>query len=215
MICPNCKNRNFYNLANDYIKCTKCSKKLSLKKIAKDKLIIEKFCENKNALQSSKELKLNYKTIKDRFDLFRKKIAIFLENSYQDSIHDYSEYEEFYYFKQRGKSKKVKSLDEATNIIGFYSNQKVYTLLMPNIKYRTFATNDEDFFQYLLWYKLQSKNSHKTTLKLFWVFLEEELKKYKGVNEENFFYYLKECEFRFNYKKSEQIEILNSIYFQE
>lgn len=73
MICPNCKNRNFYNLANDYIKCTKCSKKLSLKKIAKDKLIIEKFCENKNALQSSKELKLNYKTIKDRFDLFRKK----------------------------------------------------------------------------------------------------------------------------------------------
>ncbi|HJE02304.1 MAG TPA: hypothetical protein K8U92_00310, partial [Aliarcobacter thereius] len=101
MICPNCKNKKFYNLANDYIKCKKCAKKLSLKKIEKDILIIEKFCEAKNALQSSKELNLNYKTIKDRFDLFRKKIAVFLENSYQASIKDYSEYEEFYYFKQR------------------------------------------------------------------------------------------------------------------
>lgn len=213
MICPNCQNRTFYTLANSYIKCKKCAKKLSLKKIEKDRLIINKFCEGKNSLQSSKELELNYKTVKNRFDLLRKKIAIFLENNYQKSVKSFSDYEEFFYFKQKEKSKKIKSLNEAINIIGFYSKQKVYTLLMPNIKDRTFAKSDDDFFQYMLWYKLQSQNSEKTAISKFWSFLEDELKKYKGVDDSNFFYYLKECEFRFNYKKSEQLEILNYIYF--
>mgnify|MGYP000561893534 CR=1 FL=1 len=61
-------------IANDYIKCKTCAKKYSLKKIQKDELIIIQFCENKNALEVSKELELNYKTVKDRFDIFRKKI---------------------------------------------------------------------------------------------------------------------------------------------
>ena len=74
MICPNCENKDFYNLANDYIKCKKCAKKLSLKKIEKDKLIIQKFCENKTAFEVSNELELNYKTVKDRFDVLRQKI---------------------------------------------------------------------------------------------------------------------------------------------
>ena len=51
----------------------------------------------------------------------------------------------------------------------------------------------------------------KTKLYDFWKFLEENLKKYKGVEQDNFFYYLKECEFRFNYDKKEQTEILNRI----
>lgn len=106
MICPNCNNISFYSLANDYIKCKTCAKKLSLKKIEKDKTIIKEFCEDKNALETSKELELNYKTVKDRFDLFRKKIAIFLEEEYHNSIKDYTEYEEFYYIKEREKKKK-------------------------------------------------------------------------------------------------------------
>ena len=46
-----------------------------------------------------------------------------------------------------------------------------------------------------------------------WKFLEKNLKKYKGVEEENFFFYLKECEFRFNYSKEEQLEIIENIYY--
>ena len=56
MNCPNCENNTFYILANDYIKCKKCAKKLSLKKLEKDKLIIEKFCEDKNALETAKSI---------------------------------------------------------------------------------------------------------------------------------------------------------------
>ena len=64
MKCQNCNNTNFYILANDYIKCKKCAKKYSLKKLQKDDLIIIQFCENKNALEVSKELQINYITVK-------------------------------------------------------------------------------------------------------------------------------------------------------
>jgi hypothetical protein len=183
-----------------------------LKKLQKDELIIIKFCENKNALEVSKELSVNYKTVKDRFDIFRRKIALYLENEYNSSIKDYNEYEEFYYIKEREKKKKKKSLNEAINIMGFYSNEKVYTLLMPKVGKRAFDIED-GFIQYLNWNKIHSLNSHQTKLNEFWKFLEDNLKKYKGVEEDNFFYYLKECEFRFNYQKNEQIEILKSLYF--
>ena len=210
MICQNCNNTTFYTLANDYIKCKTCAKKYSLKKLQKDDLIIIQFCENKNALKISKELELNYKTIKDRFDIFRKKIALFLENEYNHSIKDYNEYEEFYYIKEREKKKKKKSLSESINIMGFYSNKKVYTLLMPKIGRRAFDIED-GFIQYLNWNKIHSLNSHQTNLNIFWKFLEDNLKKYKGVEEDNFFYYLKESEFKFNYTKDEQIEILRNL----
>ena len=74
MKCQNCNNTNFYILANDYIKCKKCAKKYSLKKIEKDKQVAISFSQNKNALETSKELQLNYKTVKDRFDIYRKEI---------------------------------------------------------------------------------------------------------------------------------------------
>ena len=210
MICQNCNNTTFYTLANDYIKCKTCAKKYSLKKLQKDNLIIIQFCENKNAIKISKELELNYKTVKDRFDIFRKKIALFLEHEYNNSIHDYNEYEEFYYIKEREKKKKKKSLSESINIMGFYSNKKVYTLLMPKIGRRAFDIED-GFIQYLNWNKIHSLNSHQTNLNIFWKFLEDNLKKYKGVEEDNFFYYLKESEFKFNYTKDEQIEILRNL----
>jgi len=209
MKCPNCQSKSFYQLANNYIKCKKCTKKISLKKREKDILIVEKFCENKNALQTANELDLHYKTVKDRFDFLRKNIAIFLEDIYHSSIKDYTEYEEYYYLKNSEKKRKKKSLNNSINIIGFYSNQRVYTLLMPSV--RNSGLEEDGFMQYMIWYRLRSKNAHQTNLQIFWKYLDNNLRKYKGINKENFFYYIKEYEFKFNYTKSEQLAILNSI----
>ena len=41
---------------------------------------------------------------------------------------------------------------------------------------------------------------------------EENIKKYRGIDKENFIYYLKEFEFKFNYSKEEQKDILYSLY---
>ena len=201
MICKNCKNDSFYQLQNEYIKCKICAKKYSLKKLKTDENIIIGFWQDKTALELSKELNLNYKTIKSRFDEIRYKLSKFLEEEYYSMPKDYSEYEEFYYFSQKQKLQNIKSLYEAINIIGFYSNEKIYTLLMPNLKHRRESKN-EGFEEYLNWHKIYSQNSYKTKLYDFWKFLEENLKKYNGVSYESFFYYLKECEFKFNYEKN-------------
>jgi transposase len=210
MICKNCKNDSFYQLQNEYIKCKICAKKYSLKKLKTDENIIIGFWQDKTALELSKELNLNYKTIKSRFDEIRYKLSKFLEEEYYSMPKDYSEYEEFYYFSQKQKLQNIKSLYEAINIIGFYSNEKIYTLLMPNLKHRRESKN-EGFEEYLNWHKIYSQNSYKTKLYDFWKFLEENLKKYNGVSYESFFYYLKECEFKFNYEKNLQLTILKNL----
>ena len=83
---------------------------------------------------------------------------------------------------------------------------------MPKVGKRAFDIED-GFIEYLNWNKIHSRNSHQSKLNEFWKFLEKNLKKYKGVEEENFFFYLKECEFRFNYSKEEQLEIIENIYY--
>jgi len=211
MICKNCKNQTFYTLADDYIKCKKCAKKYSLKKLKRDQDILDGFCKNITALELSKQLELNYKTIKNRYDEIRAKLPQFLEDEYNSMPKDFSEYEEYYYFTKKQKLQNIKSLYEAINIIGFYSNEKVYTLLMPNLKQRRESLNANEYEEYLNWHKIYSKESYKTKLYDFWKFLEENLKKYKGIENEYFFYYLKECEFRFNYTLEEQEKILKNL----
>lgn len=211
MICKNCNNTSFYMLKDDYIKCKKCAKKYSIKKLKRDEDIINGFCEEKNALELSKELKLNYKTVKNRYDEIRSKIPQFLEDVYNSMPKDYSEYEEYYYFTKKQKLNNIKSLYEAINIIGFYSNEKVYTLLMPNLKHRRESHAGSEYEEYLNWHKIYSKESYKTNLYDFWKYLEKNLKKYKGIEYEYFFFYLKESEFRFNYSKQEQLEILKNL----
>lgn len=212
--CPRCKNKKLYELANGYKKCKQCHKKFSLKKILQEVEIIEAFCSNNNALQTSKRLNVNYRTVSNKYTLFRKLIAQYLEDIYQESHDETTSYEEHYYFTSRQKKCKEKSLYDAINIIGFFKNKKVYTLLMPVLQKSYDMKNDKEYERYLYWHKLQSKHAYKTPLHVFFAFLEQYLKKYKGVDNENFFYYLKECEFKYNFLINEQIEILKKLYFK-
>lgn len=197
------------------MKCSSCKTKFSLNKLEIDILTIEYFCNNINANKASKLLNVNYRTIQNRYTLFRKLIASFLDDEYNNSIKDNSPYEEYYYFTTTEQNRKKKSLFDAINIIGFYSNKKIYTLLMPKLPKYSIQTSTKDYEYYLKWHKLYSTNAYKTPLSIFWRYLEENLKKYKGVDDNNFFYYLKECEFKFNYLHNQQIEILKNLYFSK
>jgi len=212
--CPYCNSRHLYNLKDNFKKCSSCKKKFSLKKINTDYTIIEFFSNNINANECAKTLGINYRTVQNRYTLFRKLIANYLEDCYYNSAQDNSSYEEFYYFTDRQKNNKKRSLYDAINIIGFYSNKKIFTLLMPQLPKYNNETDTKTFENYLKWHKIYSQNSYTTPLNVFWKYLEENLKKYKGINEENFFLYLKECEFKFNYLQNKQIEILKEIYYK-
>ena len=212
--CPFCKNKRLYTLQNDYKKCSSCYKKFSLKKIETDYTIIEFFCNNINANKCAKILNLNYRTVQNRYMLFRKLIASYLEEEHYNSILDNSSYEEFYYFTNKEKKNKKRSLYNAINILGFYSNRKIFTLLMPKLPEYNNKEDNLSFEKYLKWHKINSLDSYTTPLNIFWKYLEENLKKYKGINEKNFFFYLKECEFKFNYLQNRQIEILKEIFYK-
>lgn len=211
--CPYCKNKQLYTLKNGYKKCSSCYKKFSLKKLETDYTIIEFFCNNISANKCAKVLGLNYRTVQSRYVLFRKLISNYLEQEHYNSTQNQSSYEEFYYFTSREKQKKNKSLYDAINIIGFYSNKKIFTLLMPKLPQYNNEKDSKAYERYLKWHKIYSVDSKNTPLSIFWKYLEENLKKYKGVDETNFFYYLKECEFKFNYLHNKQIEILKNIFF--
>ena len=213
--CPYCNSKLLYILQNNYKKCKKCKTKFSSKKVLKELEIINYFCNNINANKTSKLLDINYRTVQNRYGLFRKLIANYLDEEYNTSAKDNSSYEEYYYFTSNEREKKKRSLFDAVNIIGFYSNKKIYTLLMPKLPKYSMQSSSKDYEYYLKWHKLYSTNSYKTPLNIFWKYLEENLKKYKGVDEKNFFYYLKECEFKFNYLHNKQIEILKSLYFSK
>lgn len=215
MICPYCKSKRLYHLKDNYKKCSVCQRKFSPKKIETDLRVIELFCNNINANRCSKILKVNYRTVQNRYTIFRKLIAYYLEEQHYNIVQDNSSYEEYYYFTNRQKKNKKNSLYDAINIIGFYSNKKIFTLLMPKLSRYDMGDNDSNNFEnYLKWHKIYSQYAYTTPLHIFWKYLEENLKKYKGVNEENFFYYLKECEFKFNYLQNIQIEILKDLFFK-
>lgn len=211
--CPYCNHSRLYNLQDEYKKCASCLKKFSSKKLETDNTIIEFFCNSINANKTASILDVNYRTVQNRYTLFRKLIAAYLENEYYAKPRDNSSYEEFYYFTNRQKKNKRRSLYEAINIIGFYSDKKIYTLLMPKLPQYNNKNDNKTYENYLKWHRISSKDAYTTPLNVFWKYLEENLKKYKGVNEENFFYYLKECEFKFNYLQNKQIEILKELYF--
>lgn len=204
MECKNCHNKTFYYLKDNYIKCKKCAKKYSLKKIEQNKKIVELFIENYTSLEISKILKLNYKTVKNKIDLLRYEIAIFLEEEYNQNIKEYTEFEEYYYFTKREKLKKEKNLKNSIDILGFTNQEKIYNILIINI-YELQNEKKENINS-----KIHSNNFYKTKLHDFWKYLEKNLEKYKGIKKSNFFYYLKEYEFKFNYSSEEQKKILSN-----
>jgi transposase-like protein len=57
--------------------------------------------------------------------------------------------------------------------------------------------------------KISKNKKEQTLIHRFLYYFENEILKYKGVSDENFFYYLKEIEFKFNFTKDEQREILS------
>ena len=49
----------------------------------------------------------------------------------------------------------------------------------------------------------------------FWEYFEKTILKYKGLKNDTFIYFLKECEFKYNHTKEETIELLIKQYFKD
>jgi len=215
MKCIYCNHEKLYVLKSGQLKCSKCKKKVSPKKIQTDLDLINCFCENFSANQTSKELHMSYVTVKKRYERFRQLIANHLEEEYQEKT--VREYDEYIYLQQ-SKKKIKENIFDAQNFLTFHYENKVYNLLMPNLnRYKNQFLDDglqdiyfKEFSKFMMLNKVSKVQKRENLITRFWLFFEKSILKYKGVKDENFVYYLKEIEFKFNYELDKQKEILLS-----
>ena len=217
MKCPYCNYSNIYTLATGQSKCAKCLKKFSPKKIQRDIELIELFCNDKSVNESAKILSINYVTVKKRYELFRGLIGNYLEEQYNQ--YEVKEYDEYIYLP-KSKKKIPKNIFDSQNFLTFnYNNTKVYNFLMPALNnYKEQFLDDgldetyfKEFSRFMMFNKIAKTTKRENTITRFWEFFEESIVKYKGIDSENFIFYLKECEFKFNYTKEEAKAILQKL----
>jgi transposase-like protein len=219
MKCIYCNNQKLYELKTGQLKCSHCKKKFSPKKIQTDLALIECFCNNLSVNAAAQTQKLNYASVQKRYELFRNLVANFLENEYGNKT--VKEYDEYIYLPQ-SKKKIKENIFDAQNFLTFHYDDKIYNLLMPNLKrYKQQFLDDgaqtayfKEFSKFMMRNKISKTQKRENIITNFWLFFEASLLKYKGVREDNFFYYLKEMEYKFNFTKKEQSHILGSLYFK-
>ena len=217
MKCIYCKQNKLYTLKSGQMKCARCKKKFSPAKIKTDLELIKCFCENLTVNESSKKLAISYTTVKKRCELFRQLIASFLEEEYRDKT--VIEYDEYVYL-EKSKKKIKENIFDAQNFLTFHYENKVYNLLMPNLnKYKNQFLEDDagetyfkEFSKFMIYNKISKTQKRENLITQFWLFFEKSILKYKGVAGKNFFYYLKEIEFKFNYEKNEQEKLLKELF---
>lgn len=221
--CPYCGKNRLYKVSKTSLKCPTCSKKFSVVKLQRDYDVLKYFIEDISAKKCSEKTNLNYKTIKERFDDFRKIILLHIEEIYKKNHKEFMEYDE-YYFLPKHKRGKVKHLFESIGILGqVYSDNKVYTILLPD-QFAHLRDNIyekdvnmayiKEYSKYLNRYKIVHFEQFDSKIIEFWAYLEKKLDKYKGISRNNFIYYLKECEFKFNYTKEEQFDIIWNLWLK-
>ena len=179
MKCIYCNHYILYDLKNGSYKCAKCKRKFSTKKLDRKKRILRDFLQGFNPTEISKKENISYASVVKEIQNIRKVMASICEKEYLKK-ENIEEFNEYQF-----------------NNISFLTisyGAKVYNLLLTTTP--------------SLQSQLININSNKTIPK-FWRYFEKFMKKFKGIKEENFFYYLKEAEFRFNKFEIDVIDLIN------
>lgn len=229
--CIFCYTTSLYKLRNRYVKCKHCKHKYSLRKLEKDISILYHFYLEISARKTSIALGLSYKTISNRFMQYRYKMAEYLHEQFK-KLNGEIEIDESYFGGKR-KGKRGRGAYNKAIVFGILERKgKVYTTVIPNVKAKTlmkhikektrkgsvFYTDQFRSYKSLVFYGKHEKIDHSKTLveynkhingiEGFWSFAKERFMKYHGINRNNYYWYLKEMEFRFNYKYEDLFKML-------
>ncbi len=216
--CPFCRSENLYKLSDGRIKCGKCRRRYSVKKLQREMDLIELFCRGSSAIKAAREAKVSYVTAKNFFDRIRRRLPALLEADYERCRDRVVEYDEYLYLDQN-KRKEKRHIFDAHDMLTFDYGGRVYSILMPPLdRYKQAFLLDgleevyyREFSRFLSIHRIARLKSRDNTIVRFWNFLDDQMKRYRGVDRENFFYYLKEAEFLFNYPMAERKKLLYSL----
>ena len=201
MNCIYCNYYILYKLNNGYYKCAKCKRKFSPKKIERKAKILKAFLNELTPHQASKKYNISYATIVKEYKLIRKIITQICEEEFLKK-EEIKEFEEYLYIP------KNKSILNAQNFLTIDYGGKVYNIMLSSMKNYSLYS-EEEIKKFLRQSKI-IKLQNRLIIYQFWEYFENFIKKFRGVNENNFFLYLKEAEFRFNNFKISLKYIINS-----
>ncbi|MDD2382559.1 MAG: hypothetical protein PHN18_00060 [Sulfurospirillaceae bacterium] len=210
--CIFCGHTKLYKVSSTQFRCVTCKRTFSYEKHAQELKILEYFINNTSAYECATLLGLNYLTIAKKYHKLRLLLMEHSETLYTEQIDTFSQYDE-YYFLPTCKRGNPKYLFDAIGILGMLYGKRIHTLLLPD-QFAHLKNLDEDaieketYARYLNQHKVAHYESFDNALVDFWQFLEGWMNHFKGIQKENFIYYLKEAEFKFNYDKEEQRFIL-------
>jgi transposase len=229
--CLFCTNYGLYRLKDRRLKCRYCHRLYSLKKLQKDLNILYHFYLDISARKTSIALGISYKTVSTRFMHYRYKMAEHLHEQFR-KLGGEVEIDESYFGGKR-KGRRGRGAYNKAIVFGILErNGKVYTAVVPNVKARTlmkhikektrkgsvYYTDQFRSYNSLIIYGKHERIDHTKTLveynkhingiEGFWSFAKERFMKYHGINRNNYYWYLKEMEFRFNYRYEDLFKIL-------
>ncbi|UFH59630.1 transposase [Sulfurovum mangrovi] len=210
MKCIYCDHPYTYLLKDNQRKCGKCKRKFSPQKLAREQKLRSLFIEGYNARETSKKTGMHFATILKYYENFRISIALHADTQYQLHTKNITGYDEYLYLP---KSLKIEdNIDKLKHFLTLSYDNKVYNLMMPSLQRFNLDKNDTQeqklLLKYLRFNKIAKLSKAQNTITQFWEFFEEFILQYKGVSDEQFIFYLKEAEWRFNYSRSELIRSL-------
>jgi len=210
-----------YRLKDKRLKCSKCHKKISLSKTNKIITLINSFINNESAHAASKRLCYSYSSIWAYYEEFRFLCAKLSEQEYELTRDQKCEYEEYFYLEKTKKNKK-EAIFDAHNFLTFDYNGHIYTLLLPSLqKYKSQMIEDdlqqtyiEEFNKFKRLSRIIKVSKHHNNIVKFWDYFEKKIVQYKGIKNQQFIYFLKEFEFKYNHTQEEAKQIMISEYFK-
>jgi len=165
-------------------------------------------CRHQSAKEAAEELRISYQTAKSAFDRMRRLMLQRLELDYEAARDRIEEYEESLYL-DHNKRRDKRHIFDAHNYLIFDYGERVYTILMPSLsRYKQAFVADgleeqywKEFSRFLTRHRIAKLQKRDNTIERFRRYLDTYMKPYRGVDREQFIYYLKAAEFCFNYQE--------------
>ena len=235
--CVFCGKRRVCLTSRGYIKCFRCKKQKSLKRLRRELLIMLCFVEQRPAYQVSSEYHISYPAVTRVFRDIR--FLVYHQCELEGrKLSGNIEIDDAYFGGKR-KGKRGRGAAGKSVVLGLLERDgKVYTKvaeiltashLMEIIRAKTrkgsvYHTDTFTSYNSLKQFGKHLKVNHSKTLvdkrhnhingiEGFWSYAKHKLYNYRGVSKSNFPLYLKEMEYRYNHRKENILEPIMKLYF--
>lgn len=200
MKCIYCKYPYTYLLSDKQRKCGKCKRKFSPRKLKREQTLYTHFQNGDTARETSFATNMHFATVQKYFEQFRRNLALHADEKYQHNSHRVTGYDEYLYLP---KSLKIEeNISKLQHFLTLSYDGKVYNIMMPGSRHIPLQSEEEQdqklILKYLKFNKVAKLSTAQTTITKFWNYFENFILQYKGVSDEQFIFYLKEAEWRFN-----------------